>query len=131
MADDQKILALMVDDDPDDFLFVNLAKKKIKSALELEYLDDGVKVLSYLEKVKKFPDFVLLDINMPILDGKETLKKIKAHDDFKNIKVFILSTSAREEDKHFFKQIGAEDFFQKSCDIEGYADVLQECINRL
>ena len=83
---------------------------------------DGQEALDYLSRKDKFadaasypqPDLILLDLNLPKRDGREVLKLIKEHQDWKGIPVVIVSTSDREEDVTFALASGAVAYISKS-----------------
>lgn len=75
---------------------------------------NGEEVLEWLERQYSEIDLILLDIVMPVLDGLETLKKIKSDDRFKNIRVIVFTNLNNDEDKDQALGLGAEDYFVKS-----------------
>eukprot|EP01031_Cornospumella_fuschlensis_P049776 gene49776-60933_t len=82
---------------------------------QIKFVEDGVDLIDYLRQNGKFnnssefprPDLILLDLNMPKKDGRETLKEIKANPLFKKIPVIILTTSKAEEDVNLCYSSGA------------------------
>ena len=100
------ITILMADDDEDDRLLTQDALAESRVLNELHFVEDGVELLEYLERKGKFvdksisprPGLILLDLNMPRMDGREALEAIKANPNLKGIPVVILTTSKQEED---------------------------------
>ena len=100
------ITILMADDDEDDRLLTQDALAESRVLNELHFVEDGVELLEYLERKGKFedknssprPGLILLDLNMPRMDGREALETIKANPNLKGIPVVILTTSKQEED---------------------------------
>ena len=93
-----KPVLLYAEDDQDDFDFLKDALYQVTDKYELHHSHNGAEVLSYLESADKLPCLVVLDLNMPVMNGKEVLKWLKEHDQYKNIPVMIFTTSSREED---------------------------------
>ncbi len=84
---------LLVDDDEDDRMFFEEALEDLNLAADFEYVPDGLKAIERLTGNKKLPDIVFLDLNMPLLSGRECLEQIRANDALKDLKVVIYSTS--------------------------------------
>src|SRR5687767_91564 len=100
----EKFIIVMADDDLDDQLLVKdaFANAKVKGQVYAVY--DGIQLLDFLYKRYQFknaetPDLILLDLNMPLMDGFEALKIIKSHPVLKNIPVYIVTTSRNKADK--------------------------------
>ena len=82
---------------------------------QVQEFTNGQEVLNSLIACRSddFPNFILLDLNMPVMDGRETLKHIKESEQFKVIPVFVLSTSNAKQDIYTSYQTGANLFFVK------------------
>jgi CheY-like chemotaxis protein len=116
---------LLADDDEDDFLFFQeaLGRTKIEGVpaseiVTLNYVQNGVQALNHLTRHNTLqedllPDLIVLDLNMPILDGFAVLKEIKRNDRLKTIPVYLLTTSKSEEHKNECKKLGCAGFFSK------------------
>ncbi|HDQ25874.1 MAG TPA: response regulator [bacterium] len=99
----KSISILLVEDSPDDVLLTREALKDAKIVNELDVVSDGVEAMEFLRKKGRYagaerPDLILLDLNLPKKDGRETLIEIKTDDDLKAIPVVVLTTSEAEED---------------------------------
>ena len=106
---------LYVDDDHDDLLLVSEAFEKHTDDLRVIHAYNGLEALRILGKMKldnSLPCLIILDINMPVMDGKETLKAIKDAEHFKEIPAVLFSTSTSGPDKKFAEDLGA-DFITK------------------
>jgi two-component system, chemotaxis family, response regulator Rcp1 len=94
---------LLVEDNPADMRLTLEALKECKVLCNLHWVKDGVEALDYLHRRNEHansvrPDLILLDLNLPRLDGREVLAEIKAHPLLRRIPTVILSTSKEEED---------------------------------
>jgi CheY-like chemotaxis protein len=121
----------MADDDPDDLLMAGKALAENHVANPLRTVGDGEELLEYLYQRGKFtpenapkPCFILLDLNMPRLDGREVLKVIKADEKLRHIPVVILTTSKAEEDIFKTYDLGANSYITKPVTFEGLVKIL-------
>lgn len=127
------ITLLMADDDEDDRLLTQEALKEAKLANDFRCVEDGEELLDYLHQQGKYedpavsprPGLILLDLNMPKMDGREALKEIKADPGLRKIPVVILTTSQAEEDVLRTYDIGASSFIVKPVTFEGLVDVMK------
>src|SRR5687768_4828241 len=100
------VVILMADDDADDREMAQDALRQSRLLNELRCVEDGEELLDYLHRRGAFappveaprPGIILLDLNMPRMDGREALKEIKEHPEFKRIPIIVLTTSKAEED---------------------------------
>jgi len=113
---------LLVDDDDADALMVREALAESERDYSLHTVPDGVRAVEYLrDPSRELPDLIILDLNMPRMDGREFLTFIKNDADFKAIPVVVLTTSSAPEDvRHSYvlranayvtKPTGSDDFF--------------------
>ena len=94
-----KPIILYAEDDHDDFESVREALEQISSRFTLINAKDGTEVVSHFEKNgENLPNLVVLDLNMPVMDGKEVLTWLKKNEEYSDIPVMIFTTSSREED---------------------------------
>jgi CheY-like chemotaxis protein len=84
---------IYVEDDPDDILLMQEAFSEIEG-YGLLTLNNGAELLKYLERALCFPNLIILDINMPVLNGRETLRLLKQHPIFSSIPVVMFSTGS-------------------------------------
>ena len=102
---------LCVDDDPDDREIVCYTISEIDPSLQVAHASDGVEALNYLLKAKEensLPCLVILDINMPRMDGKQTLAEIKQDTDLSKLPVVVFSTSNNSEDRKYCDRYGVQ-----------------------
>lgn len=94
---------LLVEDNPGDVRLTLEIFKEAKLANKITAVEDGVEAMAYLRREGRYanaarPDVILLDLNLPRMDGREVLEKIKRDEDLRSIPVVILTTSRAEED---------------------------------
>ncbi|HCV02546.1 response regulator [Pseudoalteromonas sp. SSMSWG5] len=127
------ITILMADDDEDDRLLTQDALAESRVLNELYFVEDGVELLEYLERKGKFsekessprPGLILLDLNMPRMDGREALQAIKTNPNLKGIPVVILTTSKQEEDMVKGYDLGAASYITKPVTFEGLVELMK------
>ena len=118
-TDYPKHVVLYADDDPDDLMLVTEAFNRYADNVEMVTATDGKEAVSYLENLSDMdpaPCLIILDINMPRLNGKEALKKIRQIQRFENIPVVLFTTSSFHADKEFAAQHKAA-FITKPLDV--------------
>ncbi len=123
---------LLVDDSPADQLSVSRALEDGGVQCNLTTVDNGMKAIQLLQgegvyddrTIYPFPDLILMDINMPIMNGKEALKIIRESESFKNIPVVILTTSNSSEDVKESYNIGANAYITKPVEHEDFVMTL-------
>ena len=125
----ERIKILLVDDDPGDTELTQemLAESKVK--LDLFTVEDGVYALEFLRKEGEFsdvptPDLILLDLNMPRKDGRETLEEIKQDPDLRHIPVVVLTTSDSSLDVVKSYATGASCYVKKPVDLGEFQKVV-------
>ena len=127
------ITILMADDDEDDRLLTQDALAESRVLNELHFVEDGVELLEYLERKGKFenkdlsprPGLILLDLNMPRMDGREALQAIKTNPSLKGIPVVILTTSQQEEDMVKGYDLGAASYITKPVTFDGLVELMK------
>ena len=103
-------LVLYADDDPDDIELVSQAFKEHARNVELKTFHNGVEMIKYVEQLDPFqppPCLAIIDINMPKLDGKETLRRLRKIDRFTDIPAVLFSTSTMPLDAQFARHYNA------------------------
>jgi CheY-like chemotaxis protein len=96
-------LVLLVEDSPGDVLLTQEAFRDVNAQVCLEVVPDGLQAIAYLRRMTPagdapWPDIILLDLNLPGMDGSEVLARIKGDEVLKVIPTIILSTSSAEAD---------------------------------
>jgi CheY-like chemotaxis protein len=124
---------LYADDDCEDHELFKDILAEVDADVELVSVNNGMQVLEFLESLKpgmKLPCLILLDLNMPMLNGIETLKAIKEHEHFRKLPVIIFSTSTEKADEQIAKKLGANDYVRKPVKLTDFRDVAIDFINR-
>ncbi len=109
----KKFNILLVEDDELDVISVQRSLKKLDSDYELHTAYNGKEALQYLEKSAIKPDVILLDLNMPKMNGTEFLKILRGHEKLKHIKVFVMTTSAESVDRSTTEKLGISGYIIK------------------
>jgi CheY-like chemotaxis protein len=119
------VTCLLIDDDPDDREIFALAVEEMDKSCRFVTAKSGVEALQLLKDDPAFiPDFIFLDLNMPLMDGKECLLEIKKIPRASNIPVIIYSTSSYDRDVEDTRQLGATYFLTKPSSIKALTDFL-------
>lgn len=124
---------LLAEDDDDDFLMVSDALVESGLNHQLRRVVDGEALMDYLRRQGAFtdpaaapaPHLVLLDLNMPIKDGRECLRDIRADHRLRHLPVVVLSTSSDAEDVNASYRLGANAYLQKPVDFGDYVEMMQ------
>ena len=121
----EKILLLVDDDDDDSFLFREVLNE-VDSSVKLLNAQNGKEALELLwQQHSVMPDLILLDLNMPKMDGKECLAELKKDDFLSQIPVFIYTTSSSSTDIEYTLQLGAQCFITKPASFRDLQTLLE------
>lgn len=121
---------LLVEDNPADVRLTIEALKDGKILNNLTVANDGVEALEILRRENGHgeaarPDIVLLDLNLPRLDGREVLQQIKDDPELRRIPVVVLTTSADEQDVLRMYDLHANCYITKPVDLEQFLDIVK------
>ncbi len=120
---------ILADDDEDDRLFFTDAFSEIKINTKVQTFKDGLELINYLELDDSIlPEILFLDLNMPKLNGIETLHRIKENKKFDNIAIAIYSTSSSEEHIEQTFVLGANIYIKKPSDFNTLKKVLSDVV---
>jgi len=120
----QQPYMLIAEDDQDDQFLLNAAFRESSLAVQVHFVQNGKEVLRHLEGISdnsRLPDLIVLDLNMPLLDGRQTLLRLKSCARYNTIPVIILTTSLSEKEKADCLRLGAANFLFKP---PGYEKIL-------
>ena len=131
MPDTKAIDVLLVEDDPGDVLMTQEAFSDNKLRNRLWVVADGVEALQFLRKEGAHaeaptPDLVLLDLNLPRMDGREVLEAVKSDERLRKIPVVVLTTSEAEEDVVRSYSLHANAYVTKPVDFDRSIDVVRQ-----
>ena len=119
---------LLVEDNPDDVELTRIAFAEAKIANDLVVMKDGAEALDYLfargayadRDPEDLPSIVLLDLNLPKVDGREVLQAIRANEATRSLPVVVLTTSAEPFDVEASYALGVNSYIQKPVDFERF-----------
>jgi CheY-like chemotaxis protein len=125
---------LLVEDNPDDVELTMMALEKSRISNEVVVVGDGVEALDYLFARGDFagrdagvmPQVILLDLNMPRMDGLEFLRRIRADEKTRLLPVVVLTTSNEDKDKIESYKLGANSFVRKPVDFQQFVEAVQQ-----
>jgi len=123
---------LLVEDEPADANLVRAALKEGKVLCHLHHAIDGVEALAFLRRQGERhreapqPDLILLDLNMPRMNGREFLAAVKADEALEAIPVVVLTTSDVERDVVASYKLGAAGYITKPVDMEQFIDAIRQ-----
>jgi CheY-like chemotaxis protein len=122
---------LLVEDDPGDVLITREAIESSKVANRLSVVSNGEEALQFLRREEPFadaprPGLLLLDLNLPRLDGREVLARMKADPDLRRIPVVVLTTSSSDEDIVRSYDLHANAYVTKPVDFDQFMSVVRQ-----
>ncbi len=120
----ENITIFFVDDDRDDLEFISNAFKKQVKALDYAFFGNGNELLLSLNSIARLPELIILDINMPLLDGTQTLAILKGTERFVKIPVVILSTSESPKNKEQCNSLKCTLYLIKPWNVQDYEEIV-------
>jgi len=128
-AERQRIV-LMADDDEEDCFLAKTAFEASGAKASFSCVEDGMALMEYLSEgsrssPNRLPDLLLLDLNMPRKDGRESLLEIKCEPVFRHIPIVILTTSETEKDIAFSMKAGANSFITKPASFDEWVEIMK------
>lgn len=125
---------LLADDDPDDRQMAGEALEAAHVRNDLRCVGDGEELLSYLRREGDYagdtaapaPSIIVLDLNMPLKDGREVLADLKADPRLQKIPVVVLTTSSAPEDVESSYRLGASSYITKPVSFDGLVEVMRD-----
>jgi two-component system, chemotaxis family, response regulator Rcp1 len=126
----RSIEVLLVEDSPGDVRLTQVALHEANRRINLHVASDGVEAMAFLHRKEAFaevprPDLILLDLNLPRMDGREVLAHIKADADLKTIPTLILTTSVAEADIVKSYQLQANCYLSKPVQLEAFEGLVK------
>lgn len=120
---------LCIDDDDDDAALLETAVENQHPGIKFLKCFGGNDALQLLHSSSSTPDLILLDVNMPVMNGFDCLKKIQEDKRLRNIPVFMISTSASPKDVALAIETGARKFLTKPNTYQKICDMVNEIID--
>lgn len=120
----------IIDDDDDDRELFDIALQNSNQPYRLTPVESGNKALEILAVDRNVPDFIFLDLNMPLLSGKECLAAIRQMPNLKNVAIIIYSTSSYIKDIEETKDLGANYFLSKTADLDRLSAILADILTQ-
>lgn len=127
------IIIVVADDDADDRMMIEEAFEESRLGNEVHFVEDGEQLLAYMRRKGKFahlagkpyPGLVLLDLNMPRMDGREALREMKSDPQLCRVPVVVLTTSQADEDIIRTYGLGVNSFISKPVTFEGLVEAVR------
>lgn len=122
---------LLIEDNPGDVRLTQEAFKEGRMAVHLDVVMDGVEAIKFLNQQEGYadsviPDLILLDLNLPKMDGREVLEEIKSDSRLKRIPVVVLTTSNAEQDVLKSYNLHVNCYINKPVDFDKFFDIIQK-----
>jgi two-component system response regulator len=121
---------LLVEDNENDVELTKIGFKRTRLAVNLHHVPDGVECMAFLRKEGAYtavptPDLILLDLNMPRMNGREVLEALSQDDTLKHLPVVVLTTSDAESDVLSSYKLRCSSYIVKPVDFGNFARVVQ------
>ncbi len=122
---------LLVEDNENDAFFTREAFDADGPGVNLHHVDNGMKCLQFLRRQGEYadaptPDLILLDINMPVMDGREALAEIVEDDELRHLPVIVLTTSRAKADIHYMYALRCSSYVVKPVDFDYFVQMIRE-----
>jgi two-component system response regulator len=125
---------LLVEDDPNDLELALLAFERGHFANSIDVARDGAEALEYVRREGRYagrqpedhPRVILLDVKLPLVDGIEVLRRLKADPDTQRVPVVMLTSSAEDRDLQECYELGANSYIVKPVEMEQFFRAIQE-----
>ncbi len=128
---ERAIEVLLVEDDPGDVMMTREAFQDHKLHNQLHVVSDGAEAMAFLRQEGEYagrprPDLVLLDLNLPRMDGRQVLEAIKSDPELASIPVVVLTTSENEDDVLRSYSLHANAYVTKPVDFQRFIEVIRQ-----
>lgn len=127
-----KFIIVVADDDLDDQQIIKDGLYDCKVHVEINSVYNGLQLMDYLlareayRNIAQLPDLILLDLNMPLMDGFDVLKEIRQHPRLRSIPVFVITTSRSADQRKKALEMGASGFYSKGASPKDIRRIMQE-----
>ena len=120
---------LLVEDDIIEIMKFNRTVSSLKINCSVSEAKNGEEAINYLMKTQKLPDIILLDLNMPKVNGIEFLKTIRSYENLRGIPTIILTTSTNKKDLVECNKIGISGYMVKPLKYEDYVSKITKTLS--
>ncbi len=122
---------LLVEDNEDDVELTLEALEDSRVRMEIHVVSNGMSAMAFLRRENGYtdkprPDLILLDLNLPLMDGREVLKKIREDPDLTDIPIVVLTTSEDEEDILKAYKLHANCYISKPVDFSQFTEIIKQ-----
>ena len=124
------MVVLYAEDDPEDIEVFCEAIRAIDSKIVCQTVTDGINLFAFLENTIVLPDLIFLDMNMPLMNGRDCLIRLKNSKDYQSIPVVMYTTSTRAVDRDELKRLGASDYFIKPSTFSEIYELLRDVLKK-
>ncbi|HKP97283.1 MAG TPA: response regulator [Fibrobacteria bacterium] len=134
LANSRPAEVLLVEDNEQDVVLTREGFKRAKFMVNLHHVEDGEECLAFLRKQGKFaaaptPDLILLDINLPVMDGREVMAEIVRDPALRHLPVVVLTTSSAETDILDMYKLRCSSYITKPVDFEQFQKLVTQMGN--
>jgi len=125
---------LLVEDNNADFILAQQCFKEVAPTLQLLNVENGVDAIAFLRREGEFadapsPDLILLDLNMPLMDGRETLAEIAKDEKLNHLPVIVLTNSQFDDDVLSVYKMRASSYIRKPVDFEQFLEAARKIVD--
>lgn len=130
LADGRPAEILLVEDNEHDVILTREGFKEAHFLVNLHHVENGKRCMEFLRKQGEFsdapsPDLILLDLNMPVMNGREVLEEIVSDADLRHLPVVVLTTSAQDREVLDIYKLRCSSYIAKPVDFERFIEVIQ------
>jgi len=101
------------DDDKEDVFLFSSTLQELQTKVDCHFLANGKELISFIPTAGQLPQLIVLDLNMPLMNGLETLKHLKSSDKYAHIPVVMFTTSHSTRDMQECRELGAANYYIK------------------
>ena len=130
-----KRFILVAEDDADDLFLMKTALEETGITERVQYVENGVEVINFIESINtekgecNYPEFILLDLNMPKMDGREVLKKLKSNETYRKIPIIVFSTTKNQLEVKRCYDLGANTYIVKPVSYDTLVETIRDLCN--
>jgi len=125
------MLVYLVDDDYEDHEIFKMAFDKVEPDFKMVTAENGMDALDKIKKDITFkPDIIFVDVNMPLMNGKECLHELRKITHLQNTPMILYSTHDGQKEINEAKEVGASEFMTKPASIPEFTEALKTIVNK-